>query len=244
MHLNVLRSFLLCVCVFFPADASAGSLSKLLVVVDPGHGGEDPGAHGIFAEQEVFEAPYVYDIAMRMEREAANEGGRALLTTRAEVGIRDLPPSQVFPLDRSHIFSWDKSGVRAGSDGLTSRVLFANRTKRQYPQLRPVFISVHFDRLGKNKEIEGIRIITVNFQAQRAWVVADSCKQWLRKNAAVVESGDKKITAFPIYSCCADGMISVIGFFWNSGISITRPMSGGSGIPKIGRRMLPAWWMR
>jgi len=65
---------------------SGGSaLSGRVIVLDPGHGGEDLGAYG----HDVVEAEVVYDIATRIEGRLGPLGVQTLLTRAADAGPED-----------------------------------------------------------------------------------------------------------------------------------------------------------
>ena len=61
---------------------------RYLVVIDPGHGGPDPGAIGI---QGLREADVVLDVALQIARLLQSRGVQVLLTRTSEVDV-DLPP--------------------------------------------------------------------------------------------------------------------------------------------------------
>ena len=48
--------------------AKRGTLYGWMVVVDPGHGGMDPGSSRRHGNGQIFEASYVYDVALRVQR--------------------------------------------------------------------------------------------------------------------------------------------------------------------------------
>lgn len=55
-------------------------LGAARIVIDPGHGGHDPGAEGL----GVFEAQIVLDVALRLEKLLAGAGIEAVLTRRTD----------------------------------------------------------------------------------------------------------------------------------------------------------------
>ncbi|MFN7900881.1 MAG: N-acetylmuramoyl-L-alanine amidase [Synechococcaceae cyanobacterium] len=61
---------------------------RFLVVIDPGHGGPDPGAVGIGGLRET---DVVLDVALQVAQLLQNRGVRVLLTRTTEVDV-DLPP--------------------------------------------------------------------------------------------------------------------------------------------------------
>lgn len=136
-------------------------LNGLVVVIDPGHGGTDPGASGYFGKDKlcVAESAYCYDVALRLEKLLKSEGAIVFKTVK---GTQSKPlnnnPQQVIPFMKGYsLFNLDNSIVEAGSLGLSKRVSFANLKLENYPKHKVVFISIHFDVI--NKKLLGARII-------------------------------------------------------------------------------------
>lgn len=144
-----------------PTNPPKGSLYGMVVVIDPGHGGSDPGAHGNFAGGTVYENEYCYDVAVRLYNMVRRRGGIAVMTLRdPDRGYRpfDGSPQTPIPLDQDEVFGGNGKTVRAGSRGLAERVATANRILARYPKHRVVFISIHFD-VTPNRELEGVHLI-------------------------------------------------------------------------------------
>lgn len=144
-----------------PATAS-NELAGMVVVIDPGHGGKDPGASGYFLKGgkkfRVTESAYCYDVALRLERILTKKGAKVVRTTKNnswKAPVADAP-NQVIRDNNSALFTWDGSSVRAGSNAIARRVKIANRSLT--PGSKVVFISIHFDVLG-DEDLEGARII-------------------------------------------------------------------------------------
>jgi N-acetylmuramoyl-L-alanine amidase len=57
-----------------------GPLYGLVAVVDPGHGGTDPGSFRMFRGERVVENEYVYDVSVRVARIIREKSGLAILT--------------------------------------------------------------------------------------------------------------------------------------------------------------------
>ncbi len=64
------------------------SKNRYLVVLDPGHGGPDPGAIGIGG---VRESEIVLDVSRQVERLLSSKGVKVVMTRRREIDL-DLPP--------------------------------------------------------------------------------------------------------------------------------------------------------
>lgn len=168
-------------------------LAGWVVIIDPGHGGKDPGSNGLFEGKPVYEAAYTYDVALRVQRMVAQEGGLAVLTIIDGRQEKNLPAYEVFPFDRSAVFAIDKKPVVAQTIGLTKRLAYGNMIGRNYPRHKKAWISIHFDKLGKNTEIEGVRIIAPNTELRLAKSLGKSFGDVhrLRASAPIVASGDR-----------------------------------------------------
>ncbi len=168
------------------------ALSGWVVVLDPGHGGVDPGSSGTFNGKRVVEDEYVFDVALRTRRIIRSMGGLSFLTIEDKVGERSLPAQSVFPDVRSETYTGTSVVVRAGSDGLNRRLAYGNSVSRKYPRHKQAWISIHFDVLGRNRVIEGVRIIKARGSNKLADALGASFAKYnrLRDFAPVVQSGD------------------------------------------------------
>jgi N-acetylmuramoyl-L-alanine amidase len=177
------------------ANAAPQPLESLTLVIDPGHGGSDPGASGVFKGKAVFESEYVYDVAKRLEHEAARLGAKVVLTRRKTPRnadrVRTLHPQEVLERDQSDVFTHDRTPVRAGREGLLRRVTFANQYAHEQRSRKVAFIAIHFDSVGR-RDLAGVRIITPDANLKLAVALADEFgrRKRLRENP-VVESGDQ-----------------------------------------------------
>lgn len=171
--------WILCSVVCFPGDDLYGTV----VVIDPGHGGQDPGSHGRFGKDDVWEDEYTYDVALRIRNLVRREKGVAFLTIEDpnQKIPRDWPPSQVFPSDRNELFSLDRSGVRARTVGMRRRLAFANAIKRRYPRHRVVFLAIHFDVVGKRTDIAGVQVIAARRNCSLSRALIESFDERMRK---------------------------------------------------------------
>ena len=147
------------------ASPAKTSLFGMVVIIDAGHGGKDPGAHGTFngptGPVTVYEAPYVYDVACRLWHMARKNGAIAVMTTwDTKTGCTKsaIPQNEVIPHDKNEEFTLTRTKVTAGSRGLKKRTDFANAVRKQYPNHRVVFVSIHFDATGSTK-LEGVHFI-------------------------------------------------------------------------------------
>ncbi len=185
--------FLILLLLGLVQNVFAEPLSGLVVVLDAGHGGKDPGAHAVFGGNEVFESEYVYDVAKRIERDAEYLGVKVFMTTRKTPPanlIRTVPPYQILPRDGSESFSLSKKIAKAGRWGLEQRVDYANEILLEYPRAEIVFLSIHFDAVPY-ENIYGMRIITPNEHIRLPFLLAEACRKRLRQALPIVISGDR-----------------------------------------------------
>lgn len=168
-----------------------GPLYGVVVVIDPGHGGMDPGSHGRFGADEVWEDEYNHDVALRLRDLVKKEGGIALLTIEDpnQKTPRDWHPSKVFPADRDEVFSLDRTQVRARTMGMRRRLAYANMIKRRYPRHRIMFVAIHFDVVGKRKDVEGVQIIAARQDCALARKLVESFDERMRKERPLEVSG-------------------------------------------------------
>ena len=147
-----------------PAAGQDDLLFGMVVVIDPGHGGSDPGSNGVFRNGKtvsVYEDEYVYDVACRLWHQVRKHGGIAVMTTwdrKTGCQRNSWSANRAIPPDRNEEFTLDRTRVRAGTSGLRRRVDYANRIRDQYPRHRVVFISLHFDSTG-NGRLEGTHFV-------------------------------------------------------------------------------------
>ena len=183
-----------CVSIRSALSQDRGSLYGWVVVLDPGHGGEDPGSSHFYNRQRVTEDEYVYDVMLRVRRIALARGAIVFSTVRDNVGERNWHPSRVFPDLRNERFSLDNSIVRAGTAGLRKRLLYGNSINRRYPSHRRAWISIHFDVLGRNNQIDGVRIIAADTSLRLVETLERSFGgvRRLRDDNPIVGSGDRE----------------------------------------------------
>lgn len=144
------------------AETQSQPLYGMVVVIDPGHGGTDPGSSGVFSREgiRVSEDEYVYDVSLRLERILRSKGAIVVKTIRdAKHSAPDArPANSVMPPDQNEVFTSNGRRVQAGGWGLLTRVRHANSVLQKYPRHRVVFLSIHFDSLGR-KDREGVHFI-------------------------------------------------------------------------------------
>jgi N-acetylmuramoyl-L-alanine amidase len=170
-----------------------GALYGLVVVIDPGHGGTDPGSHGTFNGNPVYEDEYCYDVALRLQRMLKKKEALVFLTVKDKKQKKPIAshPADIIKPDKNEVFALDGSLAKAGS-GLNKRVAYANKIKKKYPRHKVVFISIHFDSLPAT--IEGGRIIQTKTKNEMGKILEGIMiknERAVKGRAVLVTSGDK-----------------------------------------------------
>lgn len=179
-------------------SAPKGPLYGWVVVIDPGHGGADPGSNGVFEGKRVVEAAYTYDIALRVSRMVKEQGGIPLLTILDGKKEQNVEASKVFPFNGAAVYAVDKkTRVHAGTSGLNKRLALGNAiaSDKRYAKHKKAWISIHFDVVGRKTDIQGVRIITPpgnkNLQLAKALQRSFGDAHRLRADDPVIASGDR-----------------------------------------------------
>ena len=126
----------------------ARDLGGITVILDAGHGGDDPGnTHG-----EVWESVYAYDVMLRVkERLEATTAATVVPTVRDGDGFRRLE-RDVLPLSRGHqVLTTPPYRIEDSTTGVHLRWYLANsvlaRSAAAGDPRKTVFVSLHFDSL-------------------------------------------------------------------------------------------------
>lgn len=205
--------------------AKNGPLYGKVIIIDPGHGGNDPGASGMHRGKKVVENEYCYDVALRLARLVKASGGLVFFTVRDpnEKNPRNWSPQEVFPDNRNEVFALDGKVVVAGTRGIRKRIAFGNQILRRYPKHRIAWVSIHFDVVGKNMNVEGVRIIATNPTSSlvRGLVGGFADVNRLRDEFPVVENGDpshgiRRLLVLGLENKVRDKVLIELGNFRNT----------------------------
>jgi len=135
--------------------AAAKPLAGVVVILDPGHGGVDPGAGG---RRGVYEDEVVYDIVCRAKRILEQETAAAVYVTLRDKtrGYAPTPVRTNFPRDRDEYIQTTPVYQNLDSTvGLHLRWYLANSLyraalRRGTPSDKVIFTSFHADDLSRN----------------------------------------------------------------------------------------------
>jgi N-acetylmuramoyl-L-alanine amidase len=134
--------------VILPPDVVllADSLKGVTVVIDPGHGGEDPGT----VQQGVTEASLTYRTAATLRAVVEQYGGRAVFTmTSSALATVSSPTSSNPLLNPTDAEAVTRPGViaKAGATSTIDLYARADAAAKQWKTHRPsvVFVSLHYD---------------------------------------------------------------------------------------------------
>lgn len=171
-------------------------LSGLVVILDPGHGGQNDGAYAYFGKDKIkiTESAYCYDIALRLRNLLISKGATVYMTVKAQQEEPLNNESDVLiKRDVNSIFTYDNSRVVFSAVALEKRVAYANLMLKKNPNCKIVYIALHFDNL---KSIFcGTRIIMGNSSISLANCLKkefELAKLLSKSSFPVLKNADKK----------------------------------------------------
>jgi N-acetylmuramoyl-L-alanine amidase len=134
--------------VVLPPDVAlrADALKGVTVVIDPGHGGEDPGT----VQKGVTEASLTYRTAATLRAVVEQYGGRAVFTMTSSALANVRSPTSSSPLlNPTDAEAVTRPGViaKAGATSTVDLYARADAAAKQWKTHRPkvVFVSLHYD---------------------------------------------------------------------------------------------------
>lgn len=89
---------------FVPPKNSDGSLAEKLVVIDPGHGGSDPGARYVSNEETLNEKEFNLEIAKLLTERLTQEGCAVILTRDDDYFVELYTRPAIANLNSAHFF--------------------------------------------------------------------------------------------------------------------------------------------
>ena len=117
-----------------------------------GHGGPDPGAMAVYANNEIAEDEYAYDITLRLAKELLAHGATVYIIIRDENdGIRD---DRILEIDRDEVAYPDKLIPLNQVARLKQRVDIVNELYRKNKGKYQRLIVTHVDSRSKGQNID------------------------------------------------------------------------------------------
>jgi N-acetylmuramoyl-L-alanine amidase len=157
-------------------EQRTGDLSGMILVVDPGHGGDDPGSiettpDGSRKQDGFAEAVAVHDISLRVVQGIIERGGIAYPTHYSksmgitDANVRDLPPrvpDDTYNRGRAgrHNIVQDRAAASLATRRLVTRALIrdAEDTHGVDPK-QSIFLSLHADSLPLHMRERRVRTV-------------------------------------------------------------------------------------
>lgn len=134
---------------------------RTVVIIDPGHGGTDPGTLGVVNGHFVSEARYAYDVALRVRDLVKARGWVPVLTRYNDemTGPDQASVNVILPFaGKNDCFTSDGKMVRSRVVGMKERLAIVSQTLKKYRWYHIVFVSIHFDN-EPDKDMHGVHVI-------------------------------------------------------------------------------------
>ncbi len=99
---------------YLAAPKNESVLKDLVVILDPGHGGKDPGAIGVLGDQTIYEKDINLAIALQTKRELENLGAAVILTRSDDSWVSLY--SRIAIAGFTTLDFWEEGLARSGMD--------------------------------------------------------------------------------------------------------------------------------
>jgi N-acetylmuramoyl-L-alanine amidase len=135
---------------------SRGPLDNSVFVIDPGHGGEDPGAYWIEnikgRNTAFWESAYSYPLAYSLADKLRERGATVYLTAYSEASKvaaeNQANADDPLPVPRDAALAWNGKSVQPGKIGWWQRINMSNDVyQRLHKDKKVVMVSVHVDAM-------------------------------------------------------------------------------------------------
>ncbi|MEO8379068.1 MAG: N-acetylmuramoyl-L-alanine amidase [Acidobacteriota bacterium] len=198
----------------------AAGLAGVTVVLDPGHGGNDPGTE----HEGVWESAYVYDVAMRLKKILENDSAaRVSVTTRSKKNGFAVADRNVLAGLTDHFvqttpkFTLDDAIVGVNLRWYLANSMFRRAMKDGVPKEKVVFLSIHADSLhpslrGAMAYIPGASFVTGTYHKDgeiyltRAEVREQPVVTQTRREALVAEGLSRELAESVMESFTRNGL--------------------------------------
>jgi N-acetylmuramoyl-L-alanine amidase len=200
----------------------ASGLSGVHVILDAGHGGNDPGT----AHDDLWESTYVYDVACRVRRLLEKDSAvKVSMTTRSKKNGFSVADSNVLQQAVDHYvqttpkFMLDDAIVGVNLRWYLANSIFRRAMKSGVPREKVVFLSIHADSLhpslrGGMAYIPGATFVTGSYQKKGDIYLA---RAEVREQPSVTQSREDALRAEGLSRELAE---SVMDSFRGKGLAV------------------------
>ena len=208
-------------------------LEGLIVIIDSGHGGKDPGAESLGSSPKLCESSINWDITIRLYEKVKSLGGMPFLTVQnSETGAVDngFPPCDAY---KSMTFADQKGGsVYNHGAGLFRRLKFSNDALSYFSDkdYRVIFVSIHVDSMQskRGRRAEGAHVMYSRSQSSNE--LADALAESFSESPDLRRTLDGKLFE-PLHKTARDIVIL-------RGITEGKKNNHGQDINKIKNRVV------
>lgn len=200
----------------------AVDLSGVHVILDAGHGGNDPGT----AHDDLWESTYVYDVACRVRKLLEKDSdAKVSMTTRAKKNGFAVIDKNVLEGSNDHYvqttpkFFLDDAIVGVNLRWYLANSIFRRAMKSGVPREKVVFLSIHADSLhpslrGGMAYIPGASFVTGSYRKQGEIYLA---REEVREQPSVTHSREDALRAEGLSREMAE---SVMDAFRRKGLAV------------------------